>query len=314
MRPTACKRLNHGIGFNTAAIELLLPTYGERLGLKGKIATHWALNPHPTLIPAIEAGWVKQIHSLRLARSAWRIISAPGPTSTSPGPTARCAPIAPSARPPGFMPATCSSARRCRSTCDGNSLDRHHLAHRRLRRRAQHGRRRARPAPSQRALAEGRARRPIPTVRRALRRGRKLVVQIGRDLRRQERADLRREARRAGARRKTQARAGAGHDLRRRRHATSSPRKASPISCSAAPTDEREQAIRGVAGYTDVGRGRDRKMVRAACASGASIRRPEDLGIDPLDADRSLLAARSIKDLVHWSGGLYAPPSRFRNW
>lgn len=28
--------LNHGIGFNTAAIELLLPTYGESLGLKGK--------------------------------------------------------------------------------------------------------------------------------------------------------------------------------------------------------------------------------------------------------------------------------------
>jgi malonate decarboxylase alpha subunit len=33
-----------------------------------------------------------------------------------------------------------------------------------------------------------------------------------------------------------------------------------------------------------------------------------------LDADRSLLAARSIKDLVQWSGGLYEPPSRFRNW
>jgi len=57
------RRLNHGIGFPTAAIELLLPTYGERLGLKGKIATHWALNPHPTLIPAIESGWVQQIHS-----------------------------------------------------------------------------------------------------------------------------------------------------------------------------------------------------------------------------------------------------------
>jgi malonate decarboxylase alpha subunit len=56
-------RLNHGIGFPTAAIELLLPTYGERLGLKGKVATHWALNPHPTLIPAIESGWVEQIHS-----------------------------------------------------------------------------------------------------------------------------------------------------------------------------------------------------------------------------------------------------------
>jgi malonate decarboxylase alpha subunit len=34
------RRLNHGIGFPTAAIKLLLPTYGERLGLKGKIATH----------------------------------------------------------------------------------------------------------------------------------------------------------------------------------------------------------------------------------------------------------------------------------
>src|SRR6202011_208532 len=60
--PYHVKRLNHGIGFNTAAIELLLPTYGERLGLKGKVASHWAVNPHPTLIPAIEAGWVEQIH------------------------------------------------------------------------------------------------------------------------------------------------------------------------------------------------------------------------------------------------------------
>lgn len=57
------KTLNHGIGFNTAAIELLLPTYGESLGLKGKICTNWALNPHPTLIPAIESGWVKSICS-----------------------------------------------------------------------------------------------------------------------------------------------------------------------------------------------------------------------------------------------------------
>ena len=44
------------------------------------------------------------------------------------------------------------------------------------------------------------------------------------------------------------------------------------------------------------------------------IQRPEDLGIDPLDADRRLLAARSIKDLMLASGGLYRPPSRFRNW
>jgi malonate decarboxylase alpha subunit len=77
--------------------------------------------------------------------------------------------------------------------------------------------------------------------------------------------------------------------------------------------DEREQAIRGVAGYTQMGRGRDAAMVRRLRERGV-IRRPEDLGIDPLDADRRLLAARSIKDLVHWSGGLYTPPSKFRNW
>ena len=55
--------LNHGVGFNTAAIELLLPTYGERLGLKGKICRNWTLNPQPTLIPAIENGWVESVHS-----------------------------------------------------------------------------------------------------------------------------------------------------------------------------------------------------------------------------------------------------------
>src|SRR5258705_1227387 len=57
------KRLNHGIGFNTAAIELLLPTYRERLGLQRKVATHFALNPHPALIPAIESGYAEQVHS-----------------------------------------------------------------------------------------------------------------------------------------------------------------------------------------------------------------------------------------------------------
>jgi malonate decarboxylase alpha subunit len=77
--------------------------------------------------------------------------------------------------------------------------------------------------------------------------------------------------------------------------------------------DEREHAIRGVAGYTDVGRGRDKKLVQQL-RERRVIRRPEDLGIDPLDADRRLLAARSIKDLVRWSGDLYAPPSKFRNW
>jgi malonate decarboxylase alpha subunit len=76
---------------------------------------------------------------------------------------------------------------------------------------------------------------------------------------------------------------------------------------------EREQAIRGVAGYTDVGRGRDKAMV-ARLRERRAILYPEDLGIDVLEAQRHLLAARSIKDLVRWSEGLYQPPGKFRNW
>ena len=42
--------------FCHSTIELLLPTYGEELDLKGKVCSYFALNPHPTLIPAIESG------------------------------------------------------------------------------------------------------------------------------------------------------------------------------------------------------------------------------------------------------------------
>ena len=77
--------------------------------------------------------------------------------------------------------------------------------------------------------------------------------------------------------------------------------------------EEREQAIRGVAGFTPVGMARDKRAVESLRERGI-IRRAADLGIDPRLATRDLLAARSIKDLVRWSGGLYAPPSRFRNW
>jgi malonate decarboxylase alpha subunit len=77
--------------------------------------------------------------------------------------------------------------------------------------------------------------------------------------------------------------------------------------------EEREQAIRGVAGYTPVGMGRDKRMVENLRDRGV-IRRPEDLGIDKRQATRDLLAARSMKDLVRASHGLYDPPRRFRNW
>jgi malonate decarboxylase alpha subunit len=77
--------------------------------------------------------------------------------------------------------------------------------------------------------------------------------------------------------------------------------------------EEREQAIRGVAGYTEVGRQRDRSVFRQLRERGV-VRLPEDLEIDPLDADRTMLAAGSIRDLVRSSGGLYRPPARFRNY
>jgi malonate decarboxylase alpha subunit len=41
---------------------------------------------------------------------------------------------------------------------------------------------------------------------------------------------------------------------------------------------------------------------------------PQDIGVHRLEAKRSLLAARSMQDLVAWSGGLYCPPARFRSW
>ena len=68
-----------------------------------------------------------------------------------------------------------------------------------------------------------------------------------------------------------------------------------------------------MAGYTPVGRGRDKCMVENLRGRGV-IRRAEDLGVDKSLATRDLLAARSIKDLVRASGGLYDPPKRFRNW
>ena len=77
--------------------------------------------------------------------------------------------------------------------------------------------------------------------------------------------------------------------------------------------EEREQAIRGVAGFTPVGLGRDARMVENLRDRGV-IQRAEDLGIDKRQATRSLLAARSMRDLVRASGGLYQPPKRFRNW
>jgi malonate decarboxylase alpha subunit len=76
---------------------------------------------------------------------------------------------------------------------------------------------------------------------------------------------------------------------------------------------QREAAIKAVAGYTDLGREADPKETLELRRHGI-VQTPEDLGIDIGDANTSHLAARSIRELVEWSGGLYRPPDRFREW
>lgn len=304
------RRLNHGIGFGTAAIELLLPTFADRLGLKGRIATHWALNPHPSLIPAIESGWVEQIHCFGSEVGMDRYIRE---------------------RPDVFFTGSDGSLRSNRAFCQtaglyacdlfiGSTLQidlQGHSSTVTTNRVAGFG-----GAPNMGSDPHGRRHPSDPWMKAgieaggtgdpALRRGRKLVVQLVETfgdklvpafVERLDALDLARKLDLELAPVMVYA-----DDVT---HIVTEEGIANLLLCRT--PDEREQAIRGIAGYTDVGRGRDRAMVEELRARGI-VRRPEDLGIDPLDADRSLLAARSIKDLVHWSGGLYEPPAKFRNW
>ena len=303
------KRLNHGIGFPTAAIELLLPTYGERLGLKGKIATHWALNPHPTLIPAIESGWVEQIHCFGSEVGMDEYMSArsdvyfTGHDGTLRSNRMMC-------QNAGLYACDMFIGSTLQIDLAGNSST---VTSGRV---AGFG-----GAPNMGSDARGRrhptaawlkAGREASDEQTKLIRGRKLVVQIletfGEKLKPNFVETLDSVAMAEELKFDLAPVMIYGDDVT---HIVTEEGIANLLLCRG-PT-EREQAIRGVAGFTDVGRGRDRKAVEALRRRGV-IRRPEDLGVDPLDASRQLLAARSIKDLATWSGGLYRPPSKFRNW
>jgi len=308
--PYGVTRLNHGIGFNTAAIELLLPTYGEKLGLKGKVASHWALNPHPTLIPAIESGWVKQIHSFGSevgmdeyirARSDIYFTGADGSLRSN---RAFC-------QTAGLYACDMFIGSTLQIDLQGNSST---VTTDRV---AGFG-----GAPNMGSDARGRRHPSEPWLKAgleadpdspaALRRGRKLVVQIGETFGDKNVPMFVEQLDALALADKLKLDLAPvmvySDDVT---HIVTEEGIANLLLCR--DKDEREHAIRGVAGYTDVGRGRDARMVQRLRERGV-IRRPEDLGIDPLDADRRMLAARSIKDLVRWSGGLYAPPSKFRNW
>src|SRR5207302_10674484 len=77
--------------------------------------------------------------------------------------------------------------------------------------------------------------------------------------------------------------------------------------------EERRRALAAIAGATSIGL-RAQPQRTAGLRARGIVAYPEDLGVRRTDARRSLLAARSIDDLVAWSGGLYRPPARFRSW
>jgi len=297
--------LNHGIGFNTAAIELILPTYGEQLGLKGKICRNWVLNPHPTLIPAIESGWVESVHCFGAELGMERYTAA---------------------RPDVFFTGRDGSMRSNRALCQlagqyavdlfigatlqmdgvGNSSTvtsgrlagfggAPNMGH------DPHGRRH--PTPAWLDLIE---------TDDPLARGKKLVVQMvetfqdGGQPTIVESLDAVKVGQDSGMPLAPVMIYGddVSHVLTEEGIA---------YLYKARSLDERKAMLAAVAGVTPVGLRHDTKTTQSLRQAGL-IALPEDIGVQRGDASRSLLAAKSIADLVEWSDGLYDPPAKFRSW
>ncbi|MET8155006.1 malonate decarboxylase subunit alpha [Sphaerisporangium sp. NPDC005289] len=297
--------LNHGIGYDTAAIELILPTYGEELGLRGKICKHWTLNPHPTLIPAIESGWVESVHCFGGEPGTERYVAA---------------------RPDVFFTGADGSLRSNRVLCQlagqyavdlfiGSSLQIDACANSSTVTEGRlagfggapnmghdpHGRRHASPAWL--SLLTGEA----PAIR-----GRKLVAQVTQTFRSGgtpafvESLDAVLVGEETGM--PIPPIMIYGDDVS---HVVTEEGVA--YLFKATSMAERREAVAAVAGATPVGRDMDERRVEALRRDGL-VALPEDLGVDVRKAQRRLLAARSVEDLVAWSGGLYDPPARFRTW
>jgi malonate decarboxylase alpha subunit len=299
------KALNHGIGFDTAAIELLLPTYGASLGLKGKICTNWALNPHPTLIPAIESGWVESVHCFGSEVGMENYISA---------------------RSDVFFTGRDGSLRSNRVLCQlagqygvdlfiGSTLQMDADANSStvtLGRLAGFGGApnmghdpRGRRHSSEAWLALMKDTGPVS-------RGHKLVVQTAETYKKGGEPTIVDTLDAVAVGKKSGMPIAPvmiyGDDVS---HVVTE--EGIAYLHAAQGQEERRAALSAVAGVTPVG-------MRADPAKTAELRRrgivafPEDLGVRRGEAKRSLLAARSIDDLVAWSGGLYEPPARFRSW
>ena len=308
--PYQVNRLNHGVGFNTCAIELILPTYAASLGLKGKICKHWMVNPLPTLIPAIEAGFVESIFavggevgmneyvrskpdifftgrdgSLRSNRLYGQLAGHYG-CDVFIGATLQMDPqgnssTATKGRVAGFGGAP-------NMGCDTN------------------GRRHS----SYAWLKAGQEK--YGHQQNAMPRGRKLVIQMVETFQSAGKPTFVEKLDAWELQQEMQADLPPimiyGDDLS---HVVTEEGIANLLLCK--NLIEREQAIRGVAGYTPMGLKRDQTMVDDLRSRGV-IQRPEDLHISLKEAERDLLAAQSIHDLVELSQGLYCPPNKFRNW
>src|ERR1700689_143404 len=297
--------LNHGIGFDTAAIELLLPTYGESLGLRGKICEHWTLNPHPTLIPAIESGWVKTVHCFgsevgmddyTRARPDIFFTGRDGSLGSNrvlcqpPGQYAVDAVIGSTLQIDGD--ANSSTVTTGRIAGFGGAPNMGHDPH---------GRRHASPAWLDLKTD------PSPTAR-----GRKLVVQTVETFQKGdvpafvETLDAVEVGKKAGM--PIAPVMIYGDDVS---HVVTE--EGIAYLYKAEGIEERRRALAAVAGISPIGL-RAKPQETAELRKRGIVAYPEDIGGHRLQATRSLLAARSMEDLVAWSGGLYKPPAKFRSW
>lgn len=302
------KRLNHGIGFNTAAIELLLPTYAEGLGLKGRICQYMPVNPCPTLIPAIESGFIESIHCAGSELGMEGYVAARpdtffiGPDNTMRSNRVFCqlagqfCDLFIGSTLQVDLAGNTSTATANRITGFGGAPNFGSDA-----RGRRHG-----------SFAWLKAGREQHAGSSRVPRGRKLVVQLVQTHQEHMQPTF---VERLDAWELMESLhldlppvMVYGDDVT---HVVTEEGIANLLSCR--NEEERAEAIRGVAGFTPVGMARSRSEVENLRDRGI-IQRPEDLGIDKREATRDLLAARSMKDLVRWSGGLYDPPTQFRNW
>jgi malonate decarboxylase alpha subunit len=299
------KTLNHGIGFNTAAIELLLPTYGEKLGLKGKIASNWVLNPHPTLIPAIESGWVESIHCFG-GEVGMEQYAAARPDVFFTGRDGSLRSNRAFAQVAGQYAIDLFVGSTLQMDQDGNSSTvvtgrlagfggAPNMGH------DPHGRRHASDAWLD-----------LITSKDPLAKGRKLVVQTVETYQNGntpvfvESLDAIEVAKHSGL--ATVPVMIYGDDVS---HVVTEEGVA--YLYKAEGEEERRMALSSIAGVTSVGRKVGVEKIQSLRERGI-VAWPEDLGIQRTEARRSLLAAKNVQELVEWSGGLYQPPAKFRNW